>query len=120
MKNQINKLLEIIKADYAAYQMMCNWNGTPNPELSDVQKKMRKEFNESLHYVEGKKYIKILKEGSVWGFVVNVDDDKKFRKGDILKAASYNTPARNKPRGNVLDNDFLMVRWTGPAYLSGM
>jgi len=27
-------------------------------------------------------------------------------------AASWSTPARNKPRGNIFDNDY-KVRWTG-------
>ncbi len=53
----------------------------------------------------------------VWGFIVKTDTDKKFRKGDILKAASWAAPARNKARGNILEGDFSWVRWTGPEYL---
>jgi hypothetical protein len=40
-------------------------------------------------------------------------DDAKFKKGDILMAASWNAPARNFARGNVLDKTFDRVRWTG-------
>ena len=40
--------------------------------------------------------------GSVWAFIVK-EDDGKFKKGDILKAAGGNAPAKNSPRGNVLD-----------------
>ena len=54
--------------------------------------------------------------GQVWGFVVGVDNDPKFKKGDVLKAAGYNTPARNAPRGNVLEGGF-NINWTGPEYL---
>ena len=54
--------------------------------------------------------------GSVWGFIVNTDNDKKFRKGDILKAAGYNAPARNAARGNILDGGYC-IQWTGPLYL---
>ena len=50
--------------------------------------------------------------GNVWGFVVAVDDDKKFKKGDLLKPAGYNAPARNAARGNVLEGGF-RIRWTG-------
>ena len=71
----------------------------------------------------GKKYIKIGRKsdyngkmGQVWGFVVNTDDDKKFKRGDVLKAAGYNAPARNAPRGNVLEGGF-NINWTGPEYL---
>jgi len=53
--------------------------------------------------------------GSVWGFIVKADD-KLFKAGDILKAASWSAPARNKPRGNVF-TDLSWVQWTGPAYL---
>ena len=52
----------------------------------------------------------------VWAFVVNTDDDKKFKRGDVLKAAGFNAPARNAPRGNVLDGGF-NINWTGPEYL---
>ena len=41
---------------------------------------------------------------------------RKFKKGDVLKAAGFNAPARNAPRGNVLDGGF-SIRWTGPLYL---
>jgi len=74
------------------------------------------EFNESISYSVGQKYIKIVKGGSVWGFVVNTDKDKKFRKGDILKAASWAAPARNATRGNVLDGGY-SIACTGPHYL---
>ena len=62
------------------------------------------------------KYIKIISNRSAWGFIVNTDDDKLFKKGDLLKCAGYAAPARNKARGNVLEGGFA-IRWTGPAYL---
>ena len=64
----------------------------------------------------GKKYIKIISSRSAWGFIVNTDDDKLFKKGDLLKCAGYAAPARNKARGNVLEGGFA-IQWTGPAYL---
>ena len=85
--------------------------------LSDINKEMIAEFNENLTYKTGSKYIKVFTEGgSVWGFVVNTDNDKKFRKGDILKAAGYAAPARNAARGNIIDGGYT-IRWTGPLYL---
>ena len=70
-----------------------------------------------------KKYIKIGRKsdyndkmGQVWAFVVNTDDDKLFKRGDVLKAAGFNAPARNAPRRNVLDGGF-PIQWTGPLYL---
>lgn len=113
MEQQINILVQKIKDDYR------NWweRSYKGEELPEHTQNMILEFNESIRVNYGKKYIKIIKDGSVWGFIVNVDNDKKFKYGDILKAASYNVPARNKARGNIMDNDFSWVNWTGPAYL---
>lgn len=105
MKTEMNNLLEAIKAYYLFA------TGT-----SDVQKRMTKAFNESLSYKSGKKYIKVLHDRSVWGFIVNVDDDVRFKKGDILKAAGWSAPARNAARGNIIDGGY-SVHWTGPRYL---
>ena len=48
-------------------------------------------------------------------FIVK-EDFKHFKKGDILKAAGYNAPALNQPRGNVLTGNY-PIQWTGPLYL---
>ena len=111
MQNQIQTLLADIKEDYL------NWtsrNGTK--ELSDHNKQMIQEFNDGLEVKEGQKYIKVISNRSVWGFIVKGDTDKKFLKGDILKAAGYNAPARNAARGNIVDGGY-KIQWTGPLYL---
>lgn len=110
MQNQIEKLIEDINADY--YEWQCA-GGKPRTE---IQAKMYDEFVNSVRVDEGSKYIKIVKQGSVWGFIVKTDKDKLFRKGDILKAAGFNAPARNKARGNILDGGY-KIQWTGPYYL---
>jgi len=69
-------------------------------------------FAASVFPKKGRKYIKIMRDGSVWGFVVNIHDDDKFSFGDILKPASYNTPARNTARGNVFGG--YTPNWLGP------
>ena len=80
--------------------------------------KMNKEFADGFVVKKGKKYIKILTNngGSAWGFVVNTDDDKLFKRGDLLMCAGWAKPARNKPRGNVLEGGY-GIEWTGPQYL---
>ena len=113
MQDQIETLLENIKADYF------NWtsrNGTH--ELSTHNHKMIEEFNNGLEFTEGKKYIKILSKNSVWGFIVNTENDKMFQIGDILKPAGFKTPARNKARGNIVNGEY-SISWTGPDYLRG-
>ena len=89
---------------------------------SNFSERMNKEFTEGWVVKEGTKYIKISVSngntigGSAWGFVVNTDNDKKFKKGDILKCAGYSAPARNAARGIVLDGGY-NINWTGPLYL---
>lgn len=111
MDNAMNVLLSVIRDDY--YSFMTRRG---RKEVDDVSRSMIERFNEKLSYSFGKKYIRVMTNGSVWGFIVNTDTDKKFRKGDILKAAGYNAPARNQARGNILDGGY-EVQWTGPYYL---
>lgn len=111
MQAQIEKLVEAIVADYAGWS-------TRSKKLNDfvtmdVDENVR-EFAEKITVKPGKKYIKIITDHCVWGFVM-ADDDGKFRKGDILKAASWRSPARNAARGNIFED--YSVAWTGPHYL---
>ena len=78
--------------------------------------KMNEEFVNGWVIKKGSKYIKISTKDSAWGFVVNIDNDKKFKLGDVLMCAGYAAPARNGARGNVLDGGF-EINWTGPLYL---
>ena len=111
MNEAIETLIETMKQDYLRFTSR---NFTR--ELTDVNKRMIEEFNSGIEVQEGRKYIKILSNRSVWGFIMK-EDDKQFKAGDILKAAGYNAPARNKARGNILEGNFNWVQWTGPAYL---
>ena len=83
---------------------------------TDTKKKMNAAYADNFDIRYGKKYIKIVCKDSVAAFVVGVDNDKKFKKGDILKAAGWNSPARNAGRGNILDGGYA-IEWTGPLYL---
>ena len=88
---------------------------------NEIHNKMRLEFATGIEVSYGSKYIKIVtgKHGgnrSVWGFIVNTDKDKKFKKGDLLKAAGWAAPARNAARGNILKGGYV-INWTGPLYL---
>lgn len=114
MQQAIDKLLAAIKQDYAEWtEAATRKSGKAEP--SDYFARTLEEWDDNIEVKYGNKYIKILRDGSVWGFVVNTHDDKKFAYGDILMAAGYNAPARNKPRGNVFGD--YKIAWTGPAYL---
>ena len=117
MNEQMETLLENIKKDYFEWTSRCaRMKLDTDGELTDINKKMIAEFNDELHYKVGNKYIKVITGNSVWGFIVNTEKDKKFRKGDILKAAGWAAPARNAARGNIMDGGYT-IQWTGPLYL---
>jgi hypothetical protein len=66
-------------------------------------------------YEIGKKYVKIISESTKFGqsrsshsYVV-IGDQGKFKNGDILKSASWKTPAKNFARGNVLTGDYSTI-----------
>jgi len=97
-----------------------SWSRSGTEKRTDVAKikvEMEKEYAEGLDYEINKKYIKVTSSTrsnkSVCCFVVITETDKKFRFGDILKPAGYGTPVRNFSRGNILENNFRGLRWTG-------
>jgi hypothetical protein len=102
----LGKMKAAMIADYAKFMV---------PD-TDNKKKMNANYADTFDIRYGKKYIKIVCDNSVAAFVVGVDNDKKFKKGDILKPAGWAAPARNAARGNVLDGGY-PINWTGPLYL---
>lgn len=109
----LDTLVELAKEDYRKWSEMSSKFDGASHSRSKIKEDMIADYNRGIHYYAGSKYVKIVTGSSVWGFVVKVHNDKKFRFGDILKAAGWATPARNFARGNVLDGDFRGVRWTG-------
>ena len=111
MDNAIKELFKHIGDDYLRVRSQSEYF---DPEAVG-------EFIDNLQVEEGRKYLKITKklgnQTMVWGFIVKTESDKLFKQGDILKAAGWSAPARNKARGNIIRGDFSWVRWTGPEYL---
>ncbi len=102
----LGKMKAAMIADYAKFMV---------PD-TDNKKKMNANYADTFDIRYGKKYIKIVCDNSVAAFVVGVDNDKEFKKGDILMAAVWNAPARNKARGNILRGGY-PITWTGACYL---
>ena len=66
----------------------------------------------------GTKFIKLISNGSVWGFISRFDGDYKgvpIKKGDLMKAASRDSPAKHS-RGNIIDGTAAYGVW-GVNYL---
>ena len=84
-----------------------------DPNESEVTAKMNVKYVASLKLKTGSKYIKVFSEGhGVKMFIVREDGTKGFKRGDILKPASWNAPATNFARGNIFSN-LDGITWTG-------
>jgi len=105
----IQNLMTGAKDDYIQMSTM------GGKELTGYSKEQVDNWNRSVSIKNGQKYIKVVRENSVFAFIVK-EDFKHFKKGDILKAAGYNAPALNSARGNVLTGNY-PIQWTGPLYL---
>ena len=116
----INQTAETLEQGVAnmmagAKQDYMQWSTSGGKELSGYSKEQVDNWDSKTKVSQGKKYIKIVQDTGVFCFIVK-EDFKHFKKGDILKAAGYNAPALNQPRGNVLTGNY-HIRWTGPLYL---
>ena len=111
-KNALGELEHRIIEDYGKF----NSRGDPTGIKLNTRNKMFENFKDGLGYIPGRKYLKVVTEKSLWGFI-NIKNTN-FKEGDILKGAGYNAPALNKARGNIF-NDNYEIAWTGPKYLPG-
>ena len=69
--------------------------------------------------VEGRKFVKVIEDNSVWGFIAKKDGVLKgipYFVGDVFKPASWSAPAKHV-RGSIFDNSTEWFDWTGPNYL---
>jgi hypothetical protein len=103
MNQELQQYLEYIKTSYARWK-------TQSP--TEIRERFIKEFNDTLRYEEGSKYIKVITGTSVHSFIVK-KDGPKFKQGDVLKANSWRAPATNFKRGNILSKDYGTIQWTG-------
>ena len=119
--NQIMaKVTDAIEKTYFPHLVnsYANWTSPAGSATDSVKEQMIQAFKDGLSYTVGRNYIKIIsgKHGgnsSVHSFIV-LKPTKGFEIGDVLKAASWNTPASNFKRGNVFELWSLpAISWTG-------
>ena len=118
MRNEIEKVLEAMREDYKRWSGRCAQHETSERYIA-IKSEMEENYCNGLEVTEGSRYWKIVSTNgsgtsrSVSGFIAKAGD-KKFREGDMLKAAGWAAPARNFARGNVIDGSGVAnVRWTG-------
>ena len=109
LNDGITNMMEGAKNDYI------RMSTSGGKELTGYSLEQVEQWDNKTKVSFGKKYIKIVQDTGVFAFVMK-EDSGRFKKGDILKAAGYNKPALNSPRGNVLTGNYA-IQWTGPLYL---
>ena len=105
----VKNMMNGAKADYVS------WTTDKNGNVSDYSKEEIANWDNKTKVSQGNKYIKVVRDGSVFAFICKTDF-KHFKIGDVLKPAGYNAPALNSPRGNVLNGKY-HIKWTGPLYM---
>ena len=109
-KNIDEGIQKLIDASIKDYNEFCD------------NERMREEHAQSWRIEPGRKFIKLVSKGSVHSFIVKEDmftpgGQPRFKRGDVLKPASWKAPALNRARGNVLEGNY-PIQWTGPLYLN--
>ena len=117
-KERVDILLKNIGKDYDS------WTGIePLREMDESALKIKKEssdrFKKGLKLSHGRKYIKVMENNRVWGFIAVTDGVLKgipYKFGDVFKAASWRAPAKHV-RGSIYLDRTDWFHWTGPMYI---
>ena len=86
MKTEIKTLVCKIKEDYVKFATA---HGTK--ELTGYLAVQVHDFERNITITDGRKYIKIVRDNCVWGFIVK-ESFNHLIKGDILFAKGFNAP----------------------------
>lgn len=109
-EEHIQKLFDKMIEDYARTWLS---NPTIDDERMAFRQEMCKQYKENLHFDVLQKYIRIVRDDTAAGFIVNTKSDKKYPLGTLLYAKSWHTPSRNHARGNIFEVEKAKIRWTG-------
>lgn len=101
-------------------------NPIVNSFINEVNQKIKEYYEtnlsnstpQQLKVSIGSKFIKLIHKNSVWGFISRYDGVYKgapVKKGDLLKAASWASPAKHS-RGSIIDGTAKYGVY-GPTYM---
>ena len=115
----VDNLLVGISKDYD------NWSGldrdwfASDESMKEIKEASAVKFKKNLYVKSGRKFDKVMKGTSVWGFVAKKNGVHKgitYFVGDVFKPASWRGPAKHV-RGSIFSNGTDWYSWTGPNYL---
>ena len=115
----VDNLLVGISKDYD------NWSGlnrdwfVSDESMKEIKEASAVKFKKNLYVKSGRKFDKVMKGTSVWGFVAKKNGVHKgitYFVGDVFKAASWRGPAKHV-RGSIFSDNTDWYSWTGPNYL---
>ena len=115
----VDNLLVGISKDYD------NWSGldrdwfASDESMKEIKEASAVKFKKNLYVKSGRKFDKVMKGTSVWGFVAKKNGVHKgitYFVGDVFKAASWRGPAKHV-RGSIFSDNTDWYAWTGPNYL---
>ena len=109
--------------DFVPWEDVYDFDASVAGLLNDINMKYHKSFpngkNMVLSLVAGRKFVKVVNDNSVWGFIAKKDGEHKglpMKKGDVFKPASWRAAAKHV-RGSIFDTNTNWFAWTGPNYL---
>ena len=103
-------------------------NDKLNQAINQLINNIHKDYHKNINYFSGgldiklkpgRKFIKIIEDRSVWGFVAKADGTHKglpMKEGDVFRPASWSQAAKHT-RGNVFADKQDYFTWSGPNYL---
>ena len=115
MRQTEQKALDYLKSN----PIVANFITKVNDERKEYYEKSGHSTKQTELTVEiGNKFIRLWDSSSCWGFISRVDGDLKgspIKKGDLLKCASWKSPAKHA-RGNIIDGTARYGVY-GPEYI---
>ena len=115
MRQTEQKALDYLKSN----PIVANFIEKVNAERKEYYEKTGHTTKKTELTVEiGNKFIRLWDGTSCWGFISRVDGDLKgspIKKGDLLKCASWKSPAKHA-RGNIIDGTARYGVY-GPEYI---